>query len=526
MTRQKLSEGLYLFGLCLFAAAMPLSVFMMSISQFALLGGWLLRGNILNKIKTAFNNPVVAVLALVYFMHLVGGFYSTDYNYYFNDIRIKLPLLILPVLIYTSPKISEQWFERVLIIFVCAVFASTVISMGVLYNILPLRKNLNDIRDISVFVSHIRLSLFICLAIFIAVYFVWTTRDNFNFKTLLWMLLITWFLIFLFILEAMTGASILIIAALLLFAYFIHKQKNIRWKLSGVAIILIVPAMLFTYLKNEAKRIYRPQKIKESLLDLKTINGNDYEHYTKRNEQENGNLTWTYVCPKELSSAWNQRSKLFYDGKDLKGNELKYTLIRFLTSKGLRKDSAGVFALSNAEIHSVENGIANVSYQKMGSIRVRIQKTIMEYYAFKNQDNPNGSSVLQRMEYWKAGWSIFKQNFWIGVGTGDVQKSFDMEYEKENSRLLKEYRHRAHNQYLTFALTFGIFGFLYFLFSLFYPIVALKKGVDYFYMIFFIIAFISMFTEDTLETQAGVSFFAFFNCFFLFYGPGKGSGSH
>jgi len=525
MTRQKFSEGLYLFGLCLFAAALPLSVFMMSISQFALLGSWLLAGNILNKIKTAFNNPVVAVLALVYFMHLAGGFYSTDYNYYFNDIRVKLPLLILPVLIYTSPKISEQWFERVLIIFVFAVLASTVISMGVLYNILPLRKNLNDIRDISVFVSHIRLSLFICLSIFIASYFAWKTLKHFSFKMLLWILLIAWFLIFLFILEAMTGASILIIAALLLFAYFIHKQKNTGWKISGAAIVLIIPAFIFMYLKNEAKKIYRPQKIEIGQLDLKTINGNEYEHDTKRNEQENGNFTWIYVCPKELSSAWNQRSKLRYDGKDLKGNEVKYTLIRFLTSKGLRKDSAGVFALSNAEIHSVEKGIANVDYQKMGSIRVRIQKTIMEYYAFKNQDNPNGSSVLQRMEYWKTGWNIFRQNFWIGVGTGDVQKSFDREYEKENSRLSKEYRHRAHNQYLTFALTFGIFGFLYFMFSLFYPIVTLKKGIDYFHMIFFIIVFISMFTEDTLETQAGVSFFAFFNCFFLFCSPGKGSRS-
>ncbi|MEP7169848.1 MAG: O-antigen ligase family protein [Bacteroidota bacterium] len=525
MTREKISETLYLFGLCLLVAAMPLSVFMMSISQFALIGSWLISGNIINKIKSAFNNPVVAVLALVYFMHLVGGFYSTDYNYYFNDVRIKLPLLILPVLIYTSPKISQQWFERILSIFVLAVLLSTLISMGVLYHIIPLRKQLNDIRDISVFVSHIRLSLFICLSIFITCFFIQKHFQTYNFlKNILLILLIVWFLIFLFILEAMTGVSILIIVSLFLAVYFIYKQKKFLLKVSGTVIVLIIPLLIFGYLKHEAKKIYRAQKVEYNQLDMKTLNGNDYEHYIFRTEEENGNLMWIYICPKELSSAWNQRSKLSYEGHDLRENELKFTLIRFLTSKGLRKDSVGVYALNDNEIHAVENGIANVNYQNMGNMNMRLHRTIMEYYSYKNAGNPSGNSVLQRMEYWKAGWNIFLQNFWMGVGTGDVQKAFDNEYERGKSRLSKEYRHRAHNQFLTFAVTFGVFGFLFFMFSLFYPIFKLKKHTDYFYAIFFIIAFISMFTEDTLETQAGVTFFAFFNSFLLFSRSGRASG--
>jgi hypothetical protein len=43
-----------------------------------------------------------------------------------------------------------------------------------------------------------------------------------------------------------------------------------------------------------------------------------------------------------------------------------------------------------------------------------------------------------------------------------------------------------------------------------------KKTVDYLYITFFLIAVVSFLTEDTLETQAGVTFFAFFNSFFLF----------
>jgi len=412
MTRQKISEALYLFGLLLLVAAMPLSIFMMSIAQFALLASWLISGNIFTKIKSAFSNPVVAILATVYFMHLIGGFYSTDYNYYFNDIRIKLPLLVLPVLIYTSPKISEQWFERILSVFVLAVLTSTIISMGVLYDLLPHKNPVNDIREISVFVSHIRLSLFICLSIFIAVYFFGKHHEKYNFfKKFLLALLIAWFLIFLNIMEAMTGVAILLVTGILLSVYFIYSQRSTLWKTISIAIAVAIPVLIVGYVKNEAEKIYHPQKPDFNKLDRTTLNGNSYEHYVSRPEQENGNLIWIYLCPKELSSGWNQRSKLNYDGKDLRGNELKLTLIRFLTSKGLRKDSTGIYQLNENEIHSIENGIPNVEYQNNGSLNVRLHKTIMEYYGYKFGENPTGSSMMQRIEYWKAGWNIFRQNF-------------------------------------------------------------------------------------------------------------------
>jgi hypothetical protein len=42
--------------------------------------------------------------------------------------------------------------------------------------------------------------------------------------------------------------------------------------------------------------------------------------------------------------------------------------------------------------------------------------------------------------------------------------------------------------------------------------------VDYFYYVFLIIALSSMLTEDTLETQAGVTYFALFNSLLLLQG--------
>lgn len=474
-----------------------------------------MEGNSIRKVKSAFKNPVVAVLTAVYFMHLVGGFYSTDFNYFFKDVRIKLPILLLPVIIFTSPKISQKQFETILSIFVLAVLTSSIISIGVLLDVLPHKNKVKDIRDISVFVSHIRLSLFVCLCVFICGWFAVRRASENMAKRISLFLLISWFIVFLFILEAMTGVTILIATAITLLIHLMFSRENRSMRTATVFLIFAIPAALFFYVKNEARKIYKQHATDTKNLPERTINGNLYSHCLTCQDQENGNLTWVYICEPELISAWKQRSPLDYFGKDLAGHDIKYTLIRFLASKGLTKDSMGVYSLTKEEIQSIENGIANMEYQKIGSLNIRLHKTIVEYYDYKAGKNPSGSSMMQRMEYWKAGWRIFNQNFLYGVGTGDVQKAFDEEYVRSNSPLAMDVRHRAHNQYLTFALTFGIVGLLFFIFSLFYPMIKLSLTHDFFYLTFFCIITLSMFTEDTLETQAGVTFFTFFNTFIL-----------
>jgi len=128
----------------------------------------------------------------------------------------------------------------------------------------------------------------------------------------------------------------------------------------------------------------------------------------------------------------------------------------------------------------------------------------------------DGHSVVQRLEYWKAALGIISSNPIIGVGTGDIQDAFDEQYEIMHSHLSDRWRLRAHNQYLTMFAVFGVVGFLLFLFSLIYPYMKEKKTMNFCYSVFLLIILISMITEDTLETQAGVTFYAFFNSLFLF----------
>ena len=126
-----------------------------------------------------------------------------------------------------------------------------------------------------------------------------------------------------------------------------------------------------------------------------------------------------------------------------------------------------------------------------------------------------------RLEFLKASKAVLKENWLFGVGTGDVNDVTLKKYEEIKTPLEKKYRLRAHNQYLTFAISFGVFGMSWFLFSMFYPLRFMKNEYYSLFVLFLITASFSMLNEDTLETQAGVTFFAFFNSFFLFMGLNK-----
>ena len=124
--------------------------------------------------------------------------------------------------------------------------------------------------------------------------------------------------------------------------------------------------------------------------------------------------------------------------------------------------------------------------------------------------------MVQRTEYWKASWAIIKSNLWLGVGTGDLDLAFKLQYDKMNSVLPLEFRHRSHNQFFAIWIAFGTFGLIWFIFSLFYPPLKRNMLFEYNYFIFFVVIVLSMLVEDTLETQMGVTLYAFINTLLLF----------
>jgi len=516
--KQQIAFYLFYSGLLLLVVSLPLSKFTMSISQFMLIGGWLLDGNLKEKVKSFLNNKIALLLSSVYLMHVLGLMITTDFDYAFKDLRVKLPLLLLPLIFSTAPKLTKQQFENVLLAAISGVTISTLISLLIFLGIV--KRTVIDIRDISIFISHIRLVLLCCLSIFISAWLIYSNKKK---KPLWYTMLLccvsVWLIVFIVLVESLTGAAILFSGLLIFSIWFALSKGSLPIRLLVVLVLIGVPYGLYRYIDSINRSLKKTEKIDYSKLEKYTASGNEYYHFRNLEDFENGFSIWTYQCETEMEAEWNKRSKLDYSGRDLRDQELRFTLMRFLSSKGLRKDSAAVWALSDSEIKSVENGIANVNYQQRSSIKARIHQSLWEIHQRKTLKNPSGHSVSQRFEYWDTAMGIIKQHPFVGVGTGDVPDAFKHQYEIMNSSLAKEWRLRSHNQYLSMAVAFGIPGLIWFSFSLLMPLLIQVRKKDLLYSAFALVSIISMFTEDTLETQAGVTFFALFTSLFLFINP-------
>jgi hypothetical protein len=556
----------YLLGLLMVAVGLTLSPFLMGMSQFWLVLVWLVDGcvgrnqneNVIpsgasakgngiyfhsdfkSKFSRFWHNKAAVLLVAFYLMHVVGLLWTSDFEYALKDLRVKLPILVMPFVLSSMEPLDRKRFDFVMLVYVLSVFIATLFSSASYW-----RHDYEDIREISHFISHIRfcLNIVFCIAI-IGWYIVKAkvpepvegptieieepskTVSAFGIKKVIdrflqWFLLF-WFIYQIYIFESLSGYMILAAVVIVSAVYaFLRWKKGRGWRIGiGVSALLLL-AIAAVVALHIVKPMMEVKPVDFSSLDKKTAQGNYYWHDTIYYPVEDGKYVGLYFCRTELQDAWSQRSDLPFDGTTANGENLEATLARYLTSKDLRKDAQGVMALTDEDIHNIEQGVANYNNWKHPGLHSRLSSTLFEYNLYRRFNNPNGGSLSQRIEFTRASFHIIGQHPWFGVGTGDVPQTFAQTYDEIHSPLKEEFRFRAHNQYLAIAVAFGLVGLAFFLFVLLYPWFSSKRNHTYLYLVFLCIMMLSMFSEDTLETQAGATLFAFFEALLLFAAPQK-----
>ena len=515
---QKYIQPAYFVGLAMMAIGLTLSPFLMSLAQFWLAGIWVIDGIVNKDFKEKWcrfkRNWIAWLLVSLYLLHVVGLIYTSDFQYAFKDLRVKLPLLILPFVLSSMKPLERKQYDLLLNIYVLSVFVATWFSFAHY-----LRHDYQDVREISHFISHIRFCLQIVFCIFITGYYLFKRQSKW-WERLLEIALIVWFCVQIYIFESLSGYVALCASAFVTLYYIFVKSKfGQRWHWAVVALLLCILAFGGLKFYNLLSPLVKTETVDFASLPKRTVQGNLYWHDTVYHTVEDGRYLGLYNCEKELRETWPLRSSLDFDGKTQNGESLKATLMRYLTSKGLHKDAEGVMALTEQDVKNIEQGVANYNNWLHPGARARISSTLFEYNLYKMSNNPNGGSLSQRIEYTRASFYLIKKHPVFGVGTGDIPSAYQQAYKDLNSPLSQEFRHKAHNQYLSIMVGFGIVGLLLFIAVLLLPFCSQKRHRTYLYTIFLCIILLSMLPEDTIETQAGVSFFAFFNALFLLSFP-------
>jgi len=496
---------LHITALSLLSVGVVLSNVLMSIGTIWIIANWLIEMDFKAKWVRFKSNKKVIIISVFFVLMLMSLIWSKDLNYGLKDILVKLPFITIPLVMGTSKPLESKIYRFLLYLLLASLTFTTV------FNFIRFQTHhFADIRAMSFFVSHIRLGGVICMVIFLTFY------QSFRHKMPFWITIPIglWLLFYLYQSQTLTAYVLFLILAVTSVFYSLSLNGRYIFAVFLVGLILLVGYFITTSIQITNS----PSQIDDSKLVWYTPNGNSYYHDTTSTLTENGTLIWRYVCIKELRREWNKVSQIKYDSLDLKQQPIYGTLVRYMSSKGFRKDSVDFQKLTKLDIKNIEKG--QVNYIDKSIFQDKIGELYLNYLIYSGGGDPNGHSFIQRIEHFKTALSIIKTKWVFGVGLGDVKLAFENQYQIDDSKLNIEHRYRSHNQFLTNWISLGILGFGLSIFILFSPFFDKKRS---FSLITVSVSLVfSFFTQDLIETQAGVTIFALFYSLVNFKGSTNG----
>lgn len=517
LTRARVHNGVYLFALGVLVCCLPLSRYVLSVSQFLLALNWLVEGRFSEKISTLRKKPGVLIFISIILLYFAGVAWSANMPNALVKIKNNLPLLTLPLIMSTSAQLSRKSMIRLMQWFILAVTVAAAICIFVYYA--NPAATTRDFRKISLFMPHIRFALLIIMAIFILLYHsFYLIPKEMRLQKALQIFIALGLAAFLLILRSFAGIIILFITGTA-FAIRVSMDSGKKWirnsiVLSVIAVLVIVVSFIA---RMEIKNFHAPA-VDPAILEKRTASGNLYKHNLTDKTLENGHFVNLYLCEPELKKEWNLRSTIPYDSGDHKGQPIRTTIVRYLTSKGMHKDSAALSHLGDEEIKAIENGRANYRFNTRPGIYQRLYETLWEIHIWRIKGFAKYHSFGQRILFYQTAGEVISQHLLTGVGTGDVYDSMFETTRKNHKEIEMRWKGEPHNQYAFLFMSFGIFGFAWILFAWIYPVYVNRTYRQLLFNLFAAIMLISMTVLDTTESYDNMVFFAFFYTLFVFCG--------
>jgi O-antigen ligase len=113
---------------------------------------------------------------------------------------------------------------------------------------------------------------------------------------------------------------------------------------------------------------------------------------------------------------------------------------------------------------------------------------------------------------------VIRDNWLLGVGTGDVKSILEESYRKNGMEGAFSHKLNTHNQYLQTFAAIGIFGFLTLLGMIMIPLFFGGNRTDAIMVVFVTLFAFNILVESMFETHAGIFFFGFFYTIIPFLG--------
>jgi O-antigen ligase len=237
----------------LFVSRAMLSIFMV---LFILIS--FLHKDIRLHLRTFFSSPLLWSMSLLFFIPFISGLWSEDKQEWLSVVRLKLPLLLLPLAFAAPFTFSTKQWNILAYIFIGLIAAGTIWSM---FHYASDLEAINEsyLRAKSIRTplgnDHIRYSWLVSIAVLLSAWIGWQQKKQ-NKKLFLLSILITvWLIIFLHILAARTGLFSFYIMLFIAGTWLIIRKTKPITGIALLGLLLSLPFIAYYTLPSFQNRI-------------------------------------------------------------------------------------------------------------------------------------------------------------------------------------------------------------------------------------------------------------------------------
>jgi hypothetical protein len=240
---EKVSRAsLILVTMLLMLAGLFTSRILLSVSMEVFILLTCVHKSFVQQFKAFCRNPFLLGMSCLFLIPLISGVHEQNMAQWAVILRIKLPLLLLPLAFAGSWQLSKSQWHLLSLVFLFFAFAACCYSLWqYAAHMQDLNKSYLQAKVIptSLENDHVRFSWLISFAAMLALYII--RNEQKTLVRILMALLAVFFTVYLHILSARTGLVSLYIFLLLLVAEMLMKKRNRKWAFAICVLVMIMP---------------------------------------------------------------------------------------------------------------------------------------------------------------------------------------------------------------------------------------------------------------------------------------------
>ena len=220
---------------------------------------WSLRLNpdLRKNFRYLWHNKAFLLVTLFFWTVLISGLYSSDYAYWGERLRIKLPFLLLPFAFASIPAFSRrQYYGLFYILLLIVSYSAILVGWNYAMHFSEINEAMQKGQAIPTPMNHIRYSLLMAFTIIVGLV-LWVRRFYWKYPFERWLIggLTLALFLFIHVLSVRSGLLVLYLSLLLLGIWFSFQSR--RYLLGGLVVIgiVVLPVLAYQLIPSFANKV-------------------------------------------------------------------------------------------------------------------------------------------------------------------------------------------------------------------------------------------------------------------------------